>query len=86
MTCVFDPPVPVTAPTTDGHLFPVRRVFCVGRNYADHAREMGGDPNREPPFFFTAWAETVVPDGTVIAWPPGTDDYHHEVELVVAIG
>ena len=86
MTHVFDPLPPTLAPTTDGQQLAVRRVFCVGRNYADHAREMGGDPDREPPFFFTAWAETVVPDGAVIAWPSGTDDYHHEVELVVVIG
>jgi fumarylpyruvate hydrolase len=70
---------------TNGETFPVRRVFCIGRNYAAHAREMGND-DREPPFFFTAWAETVVPDGSVIAYPQSTADYHHEVELVVAIG
>jgi len=67
-------------------MFPVRRVFCVGRNYAAHAREMGRDPNREPPFFFTKWAETVVPSGTTIAYPAGTSDFHYEGELVVAIG
>lgn len=70
---------------TNSGTFPVRRVFCIGRNYAAHAREMGND-DREPPFFFTAWAETVVPDGSVIAYPQSTADYHHEVELVVAIG
>lgn len=77
---------PILAATSDGPAFPVRRLFCIGRNYADHAREMGADPNREPPFFFTAWAETVVAGGGRITYPPATADYHHEVELVVAIG
>lgn len=86
MTLTFEPAPAVLAPTTTGERFPVRRLFCIGRNYADHAREMGQDPDREPPFFFTAWAETVVADGSVIAYPQATSDYHHEVELVVAIG
>lgn len=86
MTLTFQPAPAVLAPTTTGEDFPVRRLFCIGRNYAAHAREMGQDPDREPPFFFTAWAETVVPDGSVIAYPQATSDYHHEVELVVAIG
>ena len=64
----------------------VRRVYCVGRNYADHAREMGGDPDREPPFFFTKFPDTVVPTGSIVSYPPGTSDLHHEVELVVVIG
>lgn len=85
MTHLPSPPT-VTVPVTNGDAFPVRRVFCIGRNYAAHAREMGRDPDREPPFFFTAWAETVVPDGSVIAYPQSTSDYHHEIELVVAIG
>jgi fumarylpyruvate hydrolase len=70
----------------DAQGFPVRRIFCVGRNYAEHAREMGRDPDREPPFFFTKWAETVVPDGVTIAYPQSTDNFHFEAELVVAIG
>ncbi|KPF81085.1 fumarylacetoacetate hydrolase [Brevundimonas sp. AAP58] len=82
----FPLPTPVLAPTSGGRPFPVRRLFCIGRNYAAHAREMGANPDREPPFFFTAWAETVVPGGGTIAYPAGTADYHHEVELVVAIG
>ena len=86
MTLTFEPTPPVLAPTTSGESFPVRRLFCIGRNYAAHAREMGKDPDREPPFFFTAWAETVVSDGSVIAYPQATEDYHHEVELVIAIG
>lgn len=67
-------------------VFPVRRVYCVGRNYAAHAREMGFDPDREPPFFFTKPASALVPDGATIPYPPATQDLHHEIELVVAIG
>ena len=66
--------------------FPVRRIYCVGRNYAAHAREMGHDPDREPPFFFMKPADTVVPEGGTVLYPPGTKDLHHEVELVAAIG
>jgi len=66
--------------------FPVRRIFCVGRNYADHAREMGGDPTREPPFFFMKPADAVSADGEDVPYPPGTANLHHEVELVAAIG
>ncbi len=66
--------------------FPVRRIYCVGRNYAAHAREMGNDPNREPPFFFDKPADCVVDTDTVAPYPPGTSSVHHEVELVVAIG
>jgi fumarylpyruvate hydrolase len=70
--------------------FPVRHVYCVGRNYAEHAKEMGGDASKEPPFFFTKPADAVVPVvppavGT-IAYPLATKNYHHEIELVVAIG
>ena len=83
---LFQPPAPILAATSDGNDFPVRRVFCIGRNYAAHAREMGRDPDREPPFFFTKWAETVVPTGTTIAYPSETANYHYEAELVVAIG
>lgn len=66
--------------------FPVRRIFCVGRNYADHGIEMGGDPTREPPFFFTKPADAVVESGAVIPYPPATQDFHFEGELVVALG
>ena len=86
MSLLFAAPEPVLAPTSTGEQFPVRRIFCVGRNYAAHAREMGRDPDREPPFFFTAWAETVAPDGAVIAYPQKTKDFHYEAELVIAIG
>lgn len=86
MTTLFALPAPVLAATSDGHQFPVRRVFCIGRNYAAHAREMGFDPDREPPFFFTKWAETVVPSGATIDYPAETANFHYEAELVVAIG
>jgi len=66
--------------------FPVRRIFCVGRNYADHGIEMGGDPDKEPPFFFTKPADAIVPSGQTIPYPPATHDLHYEAELVVAIG
>jgi fumarylpyruvate hydrolase len=83
---LFPLPSPPLVPTADGNAFPVRRVFCVGRNYAAHAREMGRDPDREPPFFFTKWAETVVPSGSTISYPSETGNFHYEGELVVAIG
>lgn len=86
MTLTFEPAPHVLVPTTTGESFPVRRLFCIGRNYAAHAREMGKNPDREPPFFFTSWAETVVPDGSIIAYPQSTSDYQHEIELVIAIG
>ncbi|MFM0121736.1 fumarylacetoacetate hydrolase family protein [Paraburkholderia sp. RL18-101-BIB-B] len=66
--------------------FPVRRVFCVGRNYAEHAREMGANPDRDPPFFFSKPADAVVPATGVLPYPPLTSDLHHEIELVIAIG
>jgi fumarylpyruvate hydrolase len=86
VTILFEPKPPTLAPTSDGNHFPVRRVFCVGRNYAAHAREMGRDPDREPPFFFTKWAETVVSSGSTIAYPSETSNFHFEAELVVAVG
>jgi fumarylpyruvate hydrolase len=69
--------------------FPVNRIFCVGRNYAAHAREMGKDPDRDPPFFFMKPANATVAAGAgevMIAYPPKTANFHHEIELVVAIG
>lgn len=65
--------------------FPVGRIYCVGRNYADHAREMGHDPNREPPFFFMKAANSLVPNNATLAFPMATKEVHHEIELVVAI-
>lgn len=70
---------------TDGR-FPVRRVYCVGRNYADHAREMGHDPQREEPFFFQKNADSVVAEDGCFIYPPATQEVHHEIEMVVAIG
>jgi fumarylpyruvate hydrolase len=66
--------------------FPVRRIYCVGRNYRAHAIEMGADPDREPPFFFMKPADAVVENGATIPYPPQTGNLHHEIELVVAIG
>ena len=82
---VIAAPTHPSLPTAHG-LWPVRRIFCVGRNYADHAREMGHDPNAEPPFYFTKPADAVVPSGATIPYPPQTADLHHEAELVVAVG
>ena len=79
-------PTPTLVPVEGGGSFPVRRVYCVGRNYRAHAIEMGTDPDREAPFFFTKPADSVVPSGSTIAYPPRTSDYQHEIELVVAIG
>ncbi|MFL5089224.1 MAG: fumarylacetoacetate hydrolase family protein [Xanthobacteraceae bacterium] len=78
------PPQPSIAVAGTAKLFPVRRVWCVGRNYLEHIREMGQD-EREPPFFFAKPADAVVPDGSRIPYPPLTKDLHHEVELVVAL-
>lgn len=82
------PPFPTPSVAVAGSVgrFPVRRIFCVGRNYAAHAREMGKDPDREPPFFFTKPADAVVDAGVAIPYPPLTENLHYEAELVVAIG
>jgi fumarylpyruvate hydrolase len=85
MSYVFPPAPRVSVPVTGGSaLFPVRRIYCVGRNYADHAAEMGAD-TREPPFFFSKPADALVPGGGDIAYPPATSNLQHEVELVVAL-
>ena len=87
MSFVIDPaPTPSVAVSGSSDRFPVRRIFCVGRNYAAHAREMGKDPDREPPFFFLKPADAVVDDGATIAYPPETANLHFEAELIVAIG
>jgi fumarylpyruvate hydrolase len=80
------PPLPSVAVAGTTARFPVRRIFCVGRNYAEHAIEMGHDPQAEPPFFFTKPADAVVESGATIPYPPATADLHHEAELVVALG
>jgi len=83
---VITPPATAALAIADSdQVFPLRRVFCVGRNYAAHAREMGADPDREPPFFFTKPADAVVPASGTVPFPPSTKDLHHEVELVVAL-
>jgi fumarylpyruvate hydrolase len=85
---LWSPPSLPVAGTSDS--FPVRRIFCVGRNYADHAQEMGGDAAQEPPFFFTKSPDAIVPVVPPavgrIAYPMATHNLHHELELVVAIG
>jgi len=87
MPFVFPPPSQrAVAVDGTGALFPVHRVYCVGRNYAAHAREMGMDPDREPPFFFTKPADAITPNHATIPWPGRTTNLHHEIELVVAIG
>jgi fumarylpyruvate hydrolase len=82
---VIDAPPQPVVPVADGGFFPVRRIFCIGRNYADHAREMGHDPDREPPFFFTKPSDALVIAGADTPYPPRTSDVHHEIELVAAL-
>ncbi|MEM8621215.1 MAG: fumarylacetoacetate hydrolase family protein [Actinomycetota bacterium] len=84
---VVDPPAPVTLPVRgSAGRFPVHRVFCVGRNYVEHAIEMGHDPDREPPFFFEKAPSCVLPPGAQFIYPSCTTEVHHEIELVLAIG
>jgi fumarylpyruvate hydrolase len=83
---VIPPPPVVTLPVRDtSDLFPVHRIFCVGRNYAEHAREMGHDPEREPPFFFMKPADALVPGGGAFPYPARSENVHFELELVVAL-
>jgi len=83
---LFAPPAQPAVPVEEeGALFPVRRIYCVGRNYAAHRREMGGD-DRDPPFFFAKPADAVVPPGAQVPYPPKTANFHHEIELVAALG
>lgn len=83
---VFPAPPQAAVPVAgDDKVFPVRRIYCVGRNYAAHRAEMGGD-DRDPPFFFAKPADAVVQPGEDAAYPPATDNLHHEIELVVAVG
>ena len=84
---VFLPPaIPSVEIAGTRKRFPVHRIYCVGRNYADHVREMGSDPKVEPPVFFTKPPDAIVASGTAIPFPSRTENLHHEVELVVAIG
>jgi fumarylpyruvate hydrolase len=79
-------PSPVTIEVIDGTGFEVRRIYCVGRNYRAHALEMGADPDREAPFFFLKPTDAIVLGDSTIKYPMHTNDYQHEIELVVAIG
>jgi fumarylpyruvate hydrolase len=84
---LFDPPQPSAAPIVgEDALYPVSRIFCVGRNYEDHAKEMGHAVDREKPFYFSKSATTLRLSGATIPYPPGTENYHYEAELVVATG
>src|ERR1700687_3509029 len=77
---------PSVAVAASSQRFPVHRIYCVGRTYAAHVREMGADPQGEPPVFFTKPADAVVANGAAVPYPPRTANFHHEIELVVAIG
>jgi fumarylpyruvate hydrolase len=84
---LFAAPPVVTAPVRgQSSRVPIRRIFCVGRNYEAHAREMGVAVDREAPFYFTKSSEHYVPSGSTVPYPPGTSNYHYELELVVMIG
>jgi fumarylpyruvate hydrolase len=79
-------PIPALPVLGTADLFPVNRIFCVGRNYADHAREMGHDPDREPPFFFLKPGHALLPQGRDFPYPSSSQNVHYEFELVAAIG
>ncbi len=84
---VFPPAeIPSAAVRGTDARYAVSRIFCVGRNYADHAREMGADPTREPPFYFTKPASALTASGSTVPYPTETSNYHYEMELVLAIG
>lgn len=86
-TYLFTPPPVVSIPVKGvSGQYPVRRIFCVGRNYEAHAKEMGVEADRQAPFYFTKSPDTYVPSGATIAYPAGTSNYHYEMELVVVIG
>jgi len=84
-TYLFEVPQPSVTISGQAARFPVRRIFCVGRNYAAHTREMGGDPQRDPPFFFSKPADAIS-EASALPYPARTADLHHEVEMVVALG
>jgi fumarylpyruvate hydrolase len=83
---IFEIPEPAVPIAGSDDVFPVHRIYCVGRNYAAHAKEMGHDPARTPPVFFMKPADAVVPSGATVAYPSRTENLQHEIELVVAIG
>lgn len=83
--CTQPPPIISLPVAGSSDRFPVRRIYCVGRNYADHVAEMGGDPNRSTPIFFTKSRETIVQPGATLPYPPLTENLHFETELVVAM-
>jgi fumarylpyruvate hydrolase len=84
---LFPPPAPKSiAVHGETALFPVNRIFCVGRNYADHAKEMGVEVDREAPFYFTKTPSSIESSGQTLPYPPGTKNFHYEMELVIAIG
>ncbi len=83
---VIPAPAIAAVPVAGGGSFPVRRIFCVGRNYAAHAREMGHDPDREAPFFFCKPSDSILTGGRDMPYPTMCNDLHHEMELVVALG
>jgi fumarylpyruvate hydrolase len=85
MTYVFEPPPVSSVEVLGGGRFPVRRIFCIGRNYAEHVKEMGGDPKSDPPVFFTKPADAIVETGSVIPYAMGTSNLHYEGELVIAL-
>jgi fumarylpyruvate hydrolase len=86
MAFVIPAPAQATLPVVGSDdEFPIHRIYCVGRNYAAHAREMGHDPDREEPFFFMKSADTVMPGGGDFPYPAKSEDVHHEMELVVAL-
>ena len=83
---VFPPIEPTVLPVVGGGLYPVRRIYCVGRNYVSHIREMKEADERDPPFFFQKPRDAIVGDGATVPYPPDTDDFQYEIELVAAIG
>jgi fumarylpyruvate hydrolase len=83
---VFPAIEPTVLPVAGGGLFPVRRIYCVGRNYVSHIREMKEADERDPPFFFQKPRDAIVGDGAMVPYPPDTDDFQYEIELVAAIG
>ncbi len=86
MQYVFEPTCPSVEIAGRTERFPLHRIYCVGWNYVSHVREMGSDPDREPPIFFMKPLDAITPSGSKVAYPPATENLHYEIELVVAIG